>query len=761
MFIFTTAFLCGDILFQQLHILPSLWWLGIIFLLCLIFYKIKQIFLLGLCCGIAYCLWYAHHQLNWVLDNNIEGKPVILRGYIASIPASDLYGSHFLFLPKNINNNIINNKFLIQLNWQNKNNQKLTVGDRWQWMAKLKKIHGTYNPGAFDYEAYAFENHIRARGTIVDFNAQKLHGIDRKYLLDRFRQHLIEKINHVLQKSETSHWIIALITGERSNIPEEQWAILRNTGTNHLMAIAGLHIGCISGLAYLFWNFLWRRCGRVALFVPAQISATLFATFVGLIYGALAGFSLPTMRACIMMIIVALTIFYRRNCSAIGIWSAALLLVLLINPLEILSESIWLSFSAVLMIIYSMQGRLSPKGLWWHYGRLQWSISLSLIPLGIWLFHQYSFISFIANAIAIPVTAFLIVPLCLLGCVFLWINLHVAKLLLLFADKILHYLWHILVALSNLPYAHWNLAPMSIFAVMGATIGIILLLAPAGTPGKLLGVCWILPLFLTLPHPVPNNTLKLTVLDVGQGLASVIQTAHHTLIYDTGPKLGSRADAGENIVTPFLETLHIKKIDMMIISHGDNDHSGGAQAIAAHYPIQIIKTSDLQRVKLPNTSLCLRGESWDWDGIHFSFIYPPTDKLNLDNDSSCVLQITDSDKKILLVGDIEKMPENYLLTEEGDHLQSNILIAPHHGSKTSGVKKFIEAVQPQYTIFAVGYRNRFHFPNPAVVELYKTMGSQTFETMATGALTFELIPRKKIEVFLYRQLAGKYWNQLI
>lgn len=763
MFTFVISFLSGILFLQFFSFLPSRNWVwGILFLAIFVFTITKNkkyaryvrlpiIFALGF----AWVLYDVHVQTSWKLPDQLEGKTVVITGQIASIPDVSDHRTAFLFSLKKINNESVHG--LVKLSWQ-QDYQKLSAGDEWKFAARLKKIHGTCNPGGFDYEAFSLHEGVRANGYIVkDVNNILLSSHWYHGTINRIRQFFQEKIQANLPVSNTSPWITALAIGERHNISPENWQVLRNTGTNHLMAIAGLHIGFMSGFVGLFVAGLWRRISKLTLRMPAQHAGAIAALSMALIYSAMAGFSIPTQRACLMLSVFLITLLLRRNISAWHAWSTALFLVLLLNPLSVLTESFWLSFGSVALIIYGVSGRLAPTGLWWTWGRIQWVIAVGLIPLSIWLFQQFSLSSFIANSIAIPCVGFFIVPLTLLGCFTLIFSAKTGGFLLLLADKILGVLWIVLTYFSHLSWSTWYQFVPHTWMLVAACIGVLILLAPIGFPGRYVGLIWCLPLFLYQPAAPKPGEMWLTLLDVGQGLSAVVQTQKHILVFDAGPRLSENFDMGDSVVMPFLHSLNAKQVDMLVVSHGDNDHIGGASAILKQIPVLSVKTSVPD--KLPNASYCLRGESWQWDNINFSFLYPTGDRLVLGNDSSCVLRVTNGKQTILLTGDIEKSAEKFLVENAVEELPADIMVAPHHGSKTSGLAKFLNAVKPQYVLFPIGYRNRYHFPNASVVMKYQDLGTIQLDSVHSGAIQFQLA-ENKITPNSYRLEHQKYWHSI-
>ncbi len=771
--LFSLAFLCGILALQHFSHLPSKSWVGIILLFIFIrlFFKKKLsnsiILIIGLALGFSWAILYAHHQLSWVLPETLTGKPLTLTGYIVTIPTVDPYQTTFLFSLETIKSeNAIGNKTnrvhgLIHLAWQNPH-PALQIGEKWQLNTSLKKVHGQMNPGGFDNETWSFVAGIRATGSVISGKTDSilLNNASYHFPIGRVREYFRDAIKKNLRPTQTSPWITALAIGERHAIPFEEWQILRNTGTNHLMAIAGLHIGLMATLAYTIFSWGWRRYEKLTLKIPAQQAGAIAALIIALIYSAMAGFSIPTQRACIMLSLFLLLLFLRRKIMPWQVWSIALFSVLLLNPLIVLTESVWLSFASVALIIYGMHGRLAPQGLWWKHGRIQWVIALGLIPLSIWLFQQCSWVSFIANSIAIPWVGFLVVPLTLSGCFLLLFSAKIGGFVLGIADKILAVLWKILTYLSHISWGSWYQTIPHISYIIMACIGMIILLVPAGFPGRYLGILWVLPLLLYKPDCPNTGDVWFTLLDVGQGLSAVVQTQHHTLVFDAGARFSENNDMGNTVVVPFLRTLGINHLDKLIISHGDNDHIGGAFAVLKQMPTYLIQSSVPAR--FPGTTpatYCLQGQQWEWDRVQFEFLYPPVEKLGLDNNSSCVLRITSGQRHILLTGDIEKLAEYYLVNFSSEKLAADILVAPHHGSKTSAVDEFIHDVHPSIVLFPVGYRNRYHFPTPSVLEKYHFLGVAAYDTVHAGAIQFKINARQNSisKPVLYRSEHRAYW----
>jgi competence protein ComEC len=437
----------------------------------------------------------------------------------------------------------------------------------------------------------------------------------------------------------------------------------------------------------------------------------------------------------------------------------ALFFVLLLHPLAVLSAGFWLSFAAVSVIFYGLGARVGQVTKWKVWVKLQLIVSIGLIPFTLLWFQNASLVSPIANAIVIPIVGFIVVPLSLLASVVSFISVPFSHLLFHLAVWVLSIAWHILVWFSGHSFGAWQYAVSNNFIMFSVVLGVLVLLAPKGWPARWLGIIFITPLFLIHPTAPKIGTAKFTLLDVGQGLASVVRTQHHVLVYDTGAKWGPNFNMGEAVVVPFLRQMGIGHIDMLMISHGDNDHIGGAASVLSVMPVAKVLTSVSKRFAKGRAQLCLAGMHWQWDEVKFAVLYPTASHLGLDNDSSCLLRVSAGDKHLLLTGDIEKTSEQFLLSKQKVDLAANVIVAPHHGSKTSSTLAFVKAVAPQWVFYPVGYLNRYHFPNQIVRHRYQTVGAQSLATDSAGAISFTLSQNKAIKPIAYRKAHRHFWWQ--
>jgi competence protein ComEC len=746
--LFTTFFLLGVCGVLVLPTVPDLVWLFVgLFIAVLLHFFVQRkltLALLAFAAGLFWVMLFAHHQLVLRLPHQLEGKKITVVGSIVSLPQENDGHTNFLF----------NTKRLLKLSWY-KGAPQLHPGEKWQLTVKLKRPHGFMNPGGFDYEAWLFHKKITAVGYVVNTPANKLLESYRyRQPFNHLRQSINERVQKLFPNSPFLGFLQALLTGTRQKITPAQWQILRQTGTNHLFAIAGLHVGLISGFIFFLVGFGWRRIPRASLFIPAKQVAAFFALLAAIFYSMLAGFPIQTQRALIMLSVFLGAIMFNRKIGLWSSWFLALLLVLLFNPLEVISIGFWLSFAAVFMIIFGMRGRTKKHNIWWRWGRVQWVIMIGLLPFTLWFFNEFALSSLLANIVAVPWFAFIIVPLCFVGIISLFINNWLGFLFLFLVVKNLQLLTAYLNFLARVFTFNCHLLIPNFFLLLLAIGAVILFLAPKKVPGRYFAILLILPLILYKPATPQKGVFWLTLLDAGQGLAAVVQTKNHVLVYDTGPKFSENFNAGDAVVLPYLQVNDIKKIDMLMVSHGDNDHIGGATAILQNMIATRILTSVPRRFSGFNAAYCHQGQSWSWDGISFQVLWPPAGDYFQNNNSSCVLRVSSKKRSVLLTGDIEKPVEKKLVKQYKNKLKTTIIIAPHHGSKTAANMNFIKEVDPKFVLFPIGYLNRFHFPSKIVVNSYASINAKQYDTAQDGAIIF----KNKINPILWRLKNRHIWG---
>ncbi len=732
-------------------------------IICYKFLPVKYfIILLAFLLGLSWVWMLAYWQLANMLPHSLEKKTLSISGEIISLPAINNHRAQFEFF-------ISSSSKIIRLSWYAREKMPtLKVGDRWQLQVRLKRPHGTLNPGGFDYERWLFYKKIQATGYVVASNQNHLiNSLWYHQPINRLRQILRQHLRIVLQQYSLGGVIIAMIIGDRSGISNNQWQVFRHVGLSHLIAISGLHIGLIAGFSFMLINILWCCLPRLCLLFPATQAAAIAAMLTAVFYSALAGFSLPTQRALIMITMAMLSILWRRSLSWDRVLLITLLIILILDPFAVLTVSFWLSFTAVIIILYGMNGRLKPTGWWWRWGRVQWVVSVGLLPLTLLFFQQYALVSFCANMLAIPWIGFVVLPLCLLATITVLIAPTIGAMLLTWGHALFNLLWPLLVWLSQQRLAYWQHTSAHVWFIIPAIVGVILLLVPRGFPGRWLGGLWLSPMLLLSAASPAYGEMWLSLLDVGQGLATVVRTAHHTLVFDTGTRYNANFDLGKAVVVPFLRQQNVNHINRLVISHGDLDHIGGMHSILQLLTVDSIDTSVVAKVKRlapvfyakKTIKLCQKGEHWSWDGVSFTYLYPPPTRLHLANNSSCVLRISNGAATVLLTGDIEAQAERYLVREQASVLPATVLVVPHHGSATSSTLVFVHAVHPQYALVATGYLNRYRLPKRKVIERYRRVNAMILNTVTSGAISLHFDKHGKLILLQrYRQQHQHFWH---
>lgn len=773
----TIAFLIGILFFQQLTELPVLNSYYFLLLLPFFVYFPRPFQLLGL--GIAGFLWVffnAQLLLSDTLPASLEGKDILLEGQIVSLPVKRPNRIQFDFAVTRLVNEKDIHHFpaTIRLNWY-RTHTLLRAGQVWRLKVRLKRPYGMMNPGGFDYEAWLFQHRIQAKGYVRSSDKNQLLAAATVASWLNVRQIVFDKLQQLALDPQATGLIQALVVGERQGVLPEQWVVFKRTGTIHLMAISGLHIGLMAGLAYALMFGMWRLSSRACLFMPAPQAAAIGAWLIAFCYAQLAGFSIPTQRALIMVTIVLIGVIRRRQQPASISLAIALLLVLIHDPLAVMAQGFWLSFMAVGIILFALQGRrqviqatLLLQVL--RYVRLQWFIVLGLMPLVLMFNQSVSLVSVAANLLAIPLMSFLLLPMLMAGSVLLFVSEALAATIFSLATQLINFLWHSLEFIARWPHATWEHALPGSGFVLIAVLAILLVLAPRGVPAKWIGLWLFLPLFLSPDNALRQGEMQFSVLDVGQGLSAVVQTARHVLVFDTGPRYSERFDTGRAVVVPFLRTQGIQYIDRLIVSHGDNDHIGGLDSIARIFEIKQIQTSVPDRISpvIANhvaVEVC-QPTQWVWDGVIFNLLHPARAQLlatvlngHDDNNRSCVLKIEARSGTVLLTGDIEQAAEAELLARYPGSLDVDVLVAPHHGSNTSSTADFINRTSAKYVIMPVGYRNRYRLPNYKVVARYLAQTDVVLlNTAQMGAIQFKFTRQAIGPPASYRQQQQRYWH---
>lgn len=770
------AFLAGIFLLQQFAQLPDTAWYALLLLLAPLAWRWPMARLpLWFAGGFFWALLRAQLLLgSGGLPAEFEGVDLLAEGVVATLPARSEHDVRFAFDVESlrVGENDLKSPGRVRLSWRNPA-EDVRVGDRWRFTVRLKRPHGFMNPGGFDYEAWLYQQGIRATGYVrapraTDENDssgvpgyERLARSEYSHPLDRWRQTLSEQIAATLQDQPHRAIVAALAIGVTQDFAESQWDVLNRTGTTHLISISGLHIGFVAGLVFFAMRRLWAWSGTAALTWPAPKAAAVAALLAATVYAALAGFSVPTQRSLLMVGVVMAHILWQRHIEPSRVLALSLLAVLLLDPLAVLQYGFWLSFGAVGVILLAMNARTDAQGWWWKWGRVQWVVAIGMLPLMLVLFQRTSIIAPLANLLAVPWFNVITVPFTLAGALLLSVIPLLGDGLLQIAQWSVVPAWWFLETIAKTPWAQWTQHVPLTWTVIVAGFGVVWMLLPRGVPARWLGAFAVAPLFLVRP-PVPHvGEFGFTLLDVGQGLSAVVQTAHHTLIFDTGPKFSAQFDTGDAVVLPYLRALGVDRVDRLFISHTDSDHIGGASSILR----QVAVTEVMSNVPVdvaPMATRCAMQQSWQWDGVDFAVLYPPPEDSPLrrknDNDASCVLRVSAPGGSVLLTGDIEIPSERFLLEQNAAALRSEILVVPHHGSTTSSSEAFIDAVGARYVLYPVGYRNRFGFPKAKVVERFRQRGATQLDTARSGAIHFAVTAQGGMSPQRYRVTARRYWR---
>lgn len=714
--------------------------------------------------GVAWAGWMAQERLANALLAENEGREIELTGVIASLPDTIDGGLRFAFDVETASAAVPSHVSLAWYRGQGRQADEVAAvraGERWRFVVRLKRPHGNLNPHGFDFEAWLLERNIRATGSIKPHSRpQRLEALvwRPRYVLERLRQTTRERFESALEGKPHAGILAALAMGDQRAIDGEYWRVFSRTGTTHLMSISGLHVTMVAGLVAGLAGGLWRRSPRLPLHLPAQKVAVLAGFLGALGYSLLAGFAVPAQRTLYMLAVVALALWSGRRLAGRRVLALALLVVLLLDPWAVLAAGFWLSFGAVALLFYAGTGRLGAAGKLAIWLRAQWAVTLGMLPMLLALFQQFSLVSPLANAVAIPIVSLLVTPLALAG------SLPYLDPLLWLAHGLMTPLMVFLGWLSASDWAVWQQAAPPIWAVVLALAGAVWLLLPRGFPARWLGLLTFLPLLLFSPERPASGAAKVVVLDVGQGLAVHVQTARHDLLFDAGPVYSAEADSGSRIIVPYLRAVGVGRLDEVLVTHEDKDHSGGAESVLESLPVGLLRSSlpfeNLLSAQPVRQEPCLDGQSWEWDGVRFDILHPTDTEYRSarkTNTLSCVLKISTAHGQVLLTSDIEAPVEVDLLARHSGDLLADVLLAPHHGSRTSSTPEFISAVGARTVIFPVGYRNRFGHPRPEIEERYRQSGAELRRTDMEGALSIDL-RAGGIALQAERETRRRYWH---
>ena len=722
--------------------------------------------------------WRASLRLADALPAALEGRDIVVTGIVASLPQQGSSGLRFPFDVESasLDTQPVSVPTRINLGWYkgwhedavlSQPQTTLRAGQRWRFTVRLRLPHGNFNPHGFDYELQLFEQGLRATGYVREGSATLLDE-GAGHPIERLRQHVRDAIDSHVPDLRAAGVLAALAVGDQGAIEREDWDLFRNVGIAHLMSISGLHVTMFAWLVGVGVAALWRRSVRLTLRLPVALAARWGGFAAAVAYALFSGWGVPSQRTVWMLAAVTLL----RTLGVHWPWPLVLLtaavVVTALDPWALLQAGFWLSFAAVGLLMVAAPAQALPESraavawprrLWRaaHDGlRTQVVATLGLAPLTLVFFQQLSLVGFVANLVAIPLVTLLITPLALAGA--LWAPLWTLGAWVI-AQLGLGLAW-----LAALPGAVWVVPVAPWWAQAAGLAAAALLLLPLPWRLRALALPLALPLLLPQRDLPAMGGFELVALDVGQGTALLVRTREHLLIYDAGPQYSRDSDAGQRVLLPLLRARGETRADVLLLSHRDIDHVGGARAVLAALPVGELLSSlepGHPLLALAHAARrCQTGQSWTWDGVRFELLRPPPtdyERMMKTNAMSCVLRVAGSDQSALLTGDIEHDQEAALVNALGDALRSDVLIVPHHGSKTSSTPPFIDAVHPRVAVFQAGYRSRFGHPAPEVVARYRERGIAVLASPACGAWVWAGGEARQCE----RDVRRRYWHHQV
>lgn len=716
------ALAAGLLLLRFLPQLPSAGWLLALALgsLMLLPFRWRPLSFFGF--GLVWACLQAQWALDDRLPSELDGRTFWVEGQVVGLP--DSRGEVVRFELEDIRSRHAGLPSRIRLAWYG--GPDVRSGERWRLAATLKRPSGLVNPNAFDYESWLLSRRIGASGT-VKAGERISEAASSGAWRDGLRQRLLEVEAHGRAGA-----IAALVVGDGSGLSPGDWRVLQDTGTVHLMVISGQHVGMLAGLLYglVLLMARWGLWPRRLPWLPWACGLA-FAGALG--YGWLAGFEVPVRRACLM---VAIVLVWRLRFRHLGVWLpllVALVGVLLIDPLASLQPGFWLSFTAVALLAWIFRGRLGVPSWWQALLRAQWAMALGLLPAMLALGLPVSLSGPLANLVAIPWISVLVVPLALLGTALLWVP-WLGEALLWVVGGLLALLFELLGLIAGWQPA-WLSAALPLWAWCLVALGTLVLLLPAGVPVRALGLPLLAPLVFAPDNRPEEGQAVVWVFDVGQGLSVLVRTRDHALLYDAGPRYGD-FDIGERVVFPSLRALGVARLDLMVLSHADSDHAGGALAIRRAMPVAEVISGEPTRLHPDLTAQpCENGKRWHWNEVRFSLWR--WEQALAGNQSSCVLMVEAAGERVLLTGDIDALAEQALVDSHVD-LAARWLLVPHHGSNSSSSAGFLAAVAAEGALISRSRHNAFGHPHPAVTARLKTAGAKLHDTAEDGALRLRL-----------------------
>jgi len=754
---FCVFFALGAMVFHRLAWLPGWSWLVAELVLGMVVWRSACLRpMMALLIGFTWSHAYALTTLPPMLPSDETVLHLTLSGRVVSLPER-LHGRIRFVFEADVVEGLgepLNGAWRVRLSWRNP--PAIRAGDAWRLPVRLRVAHGYATPGAWDYEGWLYWQGIRYTGYVSADDEPRQLAAASCCRLSRIRGAIAAAIDTVPASDFARGVVRAVTVGDRAGLSADAKTLFRATGTSHLMAISGLHVGLLAGLGLFVFASIWRRIPSLCMQVPAQLAGAMVGLLLATSYALLAGMGLPTQRAVIMLLVFALALLLRRESSKVHALAMAAVCVLLWHPPSIVAAGFWLSFVAVLAILGELRWSRR-KNVWRQAIRVQLAIGLALWPVLTAFGIPASGVAPLVNLVLVPLFGLLVVPLSLLGVGMLTLAPAIGSWSLQLLGHLLDWIRQGLTAISTLPLPDPGSPVTGVGELLVLLIAVGLTLAPPGFPLRWLG----LPLFAIVWIPrapdLATGDFAVHLLDVGQGLSTVVETRNNTLVFDTGPEFQSGFSTASAVVTPFLAERGRRKLDRLVLSHGDKDHAGGVAELLADLDVRSVQSGEPKRVGF-GARRCVAGDKWQWDGVGFEFLHPDAADELSGNNASCVLRINNAAGSVLFTGDIEERVEKRLSLMQADKLRSRVVVAPHHGSRSSSSLDFVAVTSPAYVLFAAGWANRYGFPAPAVAERWHDAGAVGLNTAALGAISFRFLADGSVSGPLSHRQAGKrFW----
>ncbi len=756
MVLFAFFFGAGVLVFHQLPGLPHTAWLSVGPIIAFFVSRVSwRLIPLGLLAG----LWWSHGYavLNKPADLPVA-EPVVrawVEGDVANLPQHRSHATRFVLQAQRLTIGDVDyhGDWRFRLSWRDA--PEVRPGQRWLLPVRLRAAHGYASPGSWDYEGWLYHQGIRYTG-YVSGDGEALPLTDLSCCgVDRARASISSAIAGIDASAFALGVMRALTVADRSGLSTDTRALFRNTGTSHLMAVSGLHIGLVAGLAMLIVTMFWRLVPTLCNRIPARIAGAVVGMLAATFYGVLAGMGLPTQRALIMLCVFATALILRRRIAPFKVLAVALMCVLLWHPPSIIDAGLWLSFGAVLVILTAATWQRGMGKVRQAIGT-QLAITIGLWPILVAFGLPVSAVAVVVNLLVVPLFGLLIVPGSLLGTVVLWVHAEAGGVLLVLLARLLDGVHWGLVRFEDLATVLPMGGSADVFAIAAAAFAVVIWLQPPGWPLR-----WVaIPLFglVWLPRApaLAIGDFQFDLLDVGQGLSAVVSTRNHCLVFDTGVAYPSGFSTANAVVIPFLRTNGRSRIDRLILSHGDRDHAGGVEHLKDQLVVGEIVSGEPGRV--PGARACVAGQAWHWDGVHFEILHPASSGTWSGNNASCVLRVSNAAGSVLLSGDIEASVERRLVSAMGSRLRSDLVVAPHHGSASSSTQAFIAATDPRFVLYPAGWANRYGFPADEVVRRWYEADVTGLNTAQLGSIGFRFgVDGRIIGPSAHRRENRRYW----